>query len=218
MHFEVLVEDRSASIAVGHLLEKMLGPNNADHSWRVISYRGLGRIPKGLAGSTNADKRILLDRLPRLLRGYGRSLDPSLCCVVVVVDADSNDCVELKQELLDVLAQCQPRPRTLFRIAIEESEAWLLGDRRAVLAVYPKARRAVLDAYVQDSVCGTWEVLGAAVSSKRERSDLLSWPQSGVAKCRWAETIASHMDVDENASPSFRAFRDGIRALANDST
>ena len=217
MHFEVLVEDKSASIAIGYMLEKILGPNNTRHSWRVIPYKGLGRIPKGL-GKTSANKRILLDRLPMLLRGYGRWPDSSRCSVVVVVDADYRDCVEFKQELLDVLTQCQPRPRTLFRIAIEESEAWLLGDKRAVLAAYPKARRAVLDAYVQDSVCGTWEVLGAAVSSKRERSDLLSWPQSGIAKCRWAETIAPHMDVDENASPSFRAFRDGIRALANDST
>ena len=217
MHFEVLVEDKSASIAIGYMLEKILGPNNTRHSWRVIPYKGLGRIPQGL-GKTSANKRILLDRLPVLLRGYGRWPESSPCSVVVVVDADHRDCVEFKQELLDVLTQCQPRPRTLFRIAIEESEAWLLGDRRAVLAAYPKARRAVLDAYVQDSVCGTWEVLGAAVSSKRERSDLLSWPQSGIAKCRWAETIAPHMDVDENASPSFRAFRDGIRALANDST
>ena len=178
MHFEVLVEDKSASIAIGYMLEKILGPNNTRHSWRVIPYKGLGRIPKGL-GKTSANKRILLDRLPMLLRGYGRWPDSSRCSVVVVVDADHRDCVEFKQELLDVLTQCQPRPRTLFRIAIEESEAWLLGDKRAVLAAYPKARRAVLDAYVQDSVCGTWEVLGAAVSSKRERSDLLSWPSPG---------------------------------------
>ena len=215
MHFEVLVEDKSASIAIGYMLEKILGPNNTRHSWRVIPYKGLGRIPKGLADSTSADKRILLDRLPGLLRGYGRSLDQLLCSVVVVVDADNNDCVKFKQELLNVLSQCQPRPRTLFRIAVEESEAWLLGDRCAVLAAYPKARRSVLDAYVQDSICGTWEVLATVVSSTRE---MLRWPESGIAKCRWAETIAPYMDVDQNTSPSFRAFRDGIRALAGDST
>ena len=211
MHFEVLVEDKSASIAIGYMLEKILGPNNTRHSWRLIPYKGLGRFPKGL-GKTSADKRILLDRLPKLLRGFGRRSDLSHFSVVVVVDADDRDCVAFKQELLNVLSQCDPQPRTLFRIAVEESEAWLLGDKDAVLAAYPKARQSVLDLYVQDSVCGTWEMLAEAVSTSRSKP--LGWPESGIAKCQWAETIAPHMDVDRNASPSFRAFRDGIRALA----
>lgn len=213
MHFEVLVEDKSGSIAVGILLEKVLGPNHAGHSWRIHPYRGLGRLPKHLGAGVDASRRILLDRLPRLLRGYGRSLDPAQSCVVVVVDADRRDCVAFKQELLGVLLQCEPRPRTLFRIAVEESEAWLLGDRDAVLTAYPNARAAVLDAYVQDSVCGTWEVLGAAVSQRTTRESL-SGARAGAAKCRWAETIAPQMDIDRNASPSFRAFVDGIRMLA----
>ena len=213
MHFELLVEDKSGSIAVGILLEKILGTNNADHSWRIHPYRGLGRLPKGLGAGADASRRILLDRLPQLLRGYGRSLDPAQSCVVVVVDADKRDCVAFKQELLGVLSQCDPKPRTLFRIAVEESEAWLLGDRDAVVAAYPNARAAVLDAYVQDSVCGTWEVLGGAVSQRPTRESL-SGPQAGAAKCRWAETIAPHMDIDRNASPSFRTFVDGIRMLA----
>ena len=41
-----------------------------------------------------------------------------------------------------MLNTCNPRPRTLFRIAIEESEAWLLGDRAALKAAYPSAREA----------------------------------------------------------------------------
>lgn len=172
MHFEVLVEDTSGSIAVGILLEKILGPNNADHSWRMRSYRGLGRLPQHLGAGVDASRRILLDRLPQLLRGYGRSLDPAQSCVVVVVDADRRDCVAFKQELLGVLLQCEPRPRTLFRIAVEESEAWLLGDRDAVLAAYPNARAAVLDAYVQDSVDAVSRARrgGGATDRRRQRS------------------------------------------------
>ncbi len=212
MHFEVLVEDESGGIAVDILLAKMLGPNNASHSWRMHPYRGLGRLPKRLGAGEDASRRVLLSRLPNLLRGYGRSLDPAQSCVVVVADSDRRDCVAFKRELLDVLSQCDPKPRTLFRIAVEGSEAWLLGDRDAVLAAYPNARRAPLDGYAQDSVCGTWEVLAAAVSRRARQS--LSWPQPGVAKCQWAAAIAPHMDVDRNASPSCRAFRDGIRLLA----
>ena len=214
MHFEVLVEDQSGRIAVDIVLAKILGPNHASHSWRTHGYKGLGRIPKDLDATADPSRRILLAQLPGLLRGYGKSLDPDQSCVVVVVDADRLDCIAFKQELLRILDACNPRPRTLFRIAVEEGEAWLLGDRNAVLTAYPNARRAVLDAYEQDSICGTWEVLAAALMPRRARSKPLGWPESGVAKCRWAETIAPHLDVERNASPSFRAFRDGIRKVA----
>lgn len=217
MHFEVLVEDQSGSIALECLLEKILGANGAAHSWSLHWYRGLGRIPKNLRPVTDPRKRLLLDQLPRLLRAYGRSLKqrgfPS--AVIVVVDLDQRDCIAFKQELLVVLEACAPRPRTLFRIAIEESEAWLLGDRAAVTRAYPHAKDSVLNRYVQDSICGTWEVLADAVhpggAAKLKES---AYPVTGTAKCDWAEAIAPCMNVDENRSPSFRVFRDGVRKLA----
>ncbi len=130
MHFEVLVEDQSGRTAVEIILEKILGPNGFTHSWRVHAYRGLGRIPRGLAGVTDPRRRILLDRLPRVMQGYGKSLGESEA-VIVIVDLDDRDCMAFKDELLGVLNWCNPRPRALFRIAIEESESWLLGDRAA---------------------------------------------------------------------------------------
>ena len=169
MHFEVLVEDQSGSIALECLLEKILGANGAAHTWKLRPYRGLGHIPKNLHSVTDPKKRLLLNQLPRLLRGYGRSL-PQSAAVVVVVDADDRDCGAFKQELLAVLEACTPRPRTLFRIAIEESEAWLLGDRAAVKQAYPDAKDSVLKRYEQDSICGTWEVLADAVPAVRRSS------------------------------------------------
>ena len=214
MHFEVLAEDQSGSIALECLLEKILGANGTAHTWIIHPYKGLGHIPKGLHSVTDPQKRLLLDRLPDLLRGYGRSLSSS-DAVVVVVDADDRDCVAFKRELLDVLEACTPRPRTLFRIAIEESEAWLLGDRAAVKQAYPAAKDSVLNRYEQDSICGTWEVLADAVhtggSGKLKES---GYPATGIEKCDWAEAIVPYMNVDENRSPSFRVFRDGVRKLA----
>ena len=214
MHFEILVEDASGRIAVDGVLGKILGANGSRHSWRTHDYKGLGRIPKDLRGGTDPAKRILLDRLPNLLRGYGKSLDDS-GAVVVVVDLDRRDCMTFNRELLDVLNACDPCPTTLFRIAIEEIEAWLLGDRDAVKAAYPRAEGWVLDDYRQDSICGTWEVLADAVhaggSAALPRAD---WPARGMAKCEWARNIAPHMDPDRNRSPSFRTFRDGLRRLA----
>ena len=217
MHFEVLVEDRSGRIALDCIMEKILGANGSDHSWEIISYKGIGHIPKDLRGVTDPNKRILLDRLPRILQGYGRSLKDIgyLAAVVVVVDLDDRDCMAFKQELLDVLNACNPRPRTLFRIAIEESEAWLLGDRDAVKAACPGAKDSVLDGYVQDSICGTWEVLADAVHPGRSAQLRKSgYPAAGSAKCEWAESIAPHLDVDRNRSRSFQVFRDGVKALA----
>ncbi len=74
MHFEILVEDVSGKIALESILQKILDPNGQDHTYRIISYKGIGRIPKNLRGTTDPQKRILLDRLPKLLRGYGKSL------------------------------------------------------------------------------------------------------------------------------------------------
>ena len=214
MHLEVLAEDRSASIALEIILEKILGKNDSEHSWRIHPYKGSGRLPRELSPKSDPRKRILLDRLPRMLKGYGRSLEDH-SAVVVVVDLDDRDCMKFKQELLAVLDDCDPRPRTLFRIAIEESEAWLLGDRAAVREAYPEAKFRFWTAYEQDSICGTWERLADAVhpgGSMRLRKS--GWPEAGKAKYEWADRIAPHMDPDRNRSKSFQVFRDGIRSLA----
>ena len=167
MHFEILVEDASGEIALESILGKILGQ---DHTYRIISYKGIGHIPKGLKGKTDPQKRILLDQLPRLLRGYGKSLQNSATAVIVVLDLDDKDCLEFECEMLNILYACNPRPTTLFRIAVEEGEAWLLGDRKAVKAAYPRAKEQVLNSYVQDSICGTWEKLADAISGWVEKT------------------------------------------------
>ena len=215
MHFEILVEDASGKIALESILGKILGPSGQDHSYRIISYKGVGRIPKDLRGTSDPQKRILLDRLPKLLRGYGKRLQDFPSAVVVVVDLDAKNCRTFKQEMLDVLNSCNPQPRTLFRIAIEEGEAWLLGDRNAIKTAYPRAKEQVLNTYTQDSICGTWEKLADAVyPGGSQKLKQLGWPYTGRAKCEWAKNIAPHLDMESNQSRSFQTFRNGIRKLA----
>ena len=215
MHFEVFVEDASGKEALEIIMEKILGANYSEHSWKILDYRGLGRIPKDLRRVTDPSKRILLDGLRDILKG--QVYNPhGLVSVLVVVDLDTRDCMAFKRELLDVLDACDPRPSTLFRIAIEEGEAWLLGDRDAVRAAYPNAKESVLNGYVQDSICGTWEVLADAVhpGGAARLKATPGYSELGRAKSEWARKIALHMDVDKNESKSFQVFRDGVRNLA----
>ena len=113
-----------------------------------------------------------------------------------------------------VLNACNPKPETRFCIAIEEGEAWFLGDIPAVKAAYPKAKEEVLNRYQNDAICGTWELLADALSSGGSSALRKKGGQAvGRAKSDWADKIAPHMDVDANASASFQYFRDKIRDL-----
>ena len=212
MPIEILVEDASGAILLGAVLPKLLGQQGEPHTWRVHSYKGIGRIPKNMNANADPAKRILLDQLPRILRGYANS--PGIDAVVVVLDSDRRVCVDFLTELNALAADCSPAQTTMFRLAIEEAEAWYFGDRQALLAAYPRAKADVLGRYVQDSVCDTWELLADAVykggSAAIKRA---GWPLPGQVKCEWAETIGPLLDPDRNLSPSFGKLRDGLRRL-----
>ncbi len=70
VHFEILVEDQSGKKALNILVPKIIGN---EHTFRIHSYKGIGRIPRNLGANADASKRILLSQLPRLLRGYGNT-------------------------------------------------------------------------------------------------------------------------------------------------
>lgn len=214
MHIEILTEDSSGQRLLEHLVPKLIGPLGEPHTWRFHAYRGIGRVPARLAAASDPSKRILLDRLPRLLRGYVKT--PGIDAVVVVVDADDRDCAGFLSELQSVAVSCGAAHLTLFRLAIEEVEAWYLGDRSALYRAYPSARMRVLDGYVQDSVCGTWELLAEAIHPGGMHTiRQAGWPLPGQVKHEWAERIGSLLDLASNQSPSFGKLRDGIRRLAS---
>lgn len=218
MHVDILVEDHSGKVALDILVPKILGDR---HTFRVMSYKGIGHIPKGLSPKGDPRNRILLDQLQRLLRGYGKTYAgyplgfPA--AVIVVCDLDDKCLKAFRRELNRVLDSCSPAPQTRFCIAIEEGEAWLLGDIPAVKKAYPKARDAVLSAYRNDSICGTWECLANAVC--KGGAEVLSakgWQEIGAEKSRWAGAISRRMDVARNKSPSFRYFRSKLLELVGE--
>ena len=215
MHFEVLVEDQSGKHALDILIPKIIGP---EHSFKVHAYRGIGHIPKNLKSSTDASKRVLLNQLLRLLRGYGRTFagypEDYPAAVIVVCDLDDNCLKVFRQELFRVLNACNPRPETRFCIAIEEGEAWLLGDIPAIKTAYPNAKDNILNSYTNDAICGTWELLADAISQGGANGlKNRGWQAVGREKSIWATRIAPNMDVKNNKSPSFRYFRQKIQEL-----
>lgn len=216
VHFEILVEDQSGKILIENLLDRILNLEIQEHSWNIHSYKGVGHIPRNLNVEVDPARRLLLTQLPRLLRGYGRSLQNVPALVVVVLDLDNRNCVEFKQELIEVVEQCDPCPDVLYRIAIEEIEAWLLGDIPAIKTAYPRVRNSVLESYIQDSICGTWELLADATHSTGSVGlSKAGYSEIGKTKCKWAEEITRHMDVDNNRSKSFQVFRDSLRQIAS---
>ncbi|WP_276809013.1 DUF4276 family protein [Castellaniella defragrans] len=212
MHIEFLVEDVSGEKLLEAVLPKLLGEQGDPHTWRTHSYKGIGRVPKHLKPGTDASKRILLDRLPLALRGYGKT--PGIDAVVVVLDLDRRNCAEFLAELEALVRGCDPAPNTMFRLAIEEVEAWYLGDRQALKAAYPRVKAHVLDHYVQDGICNTWELLADAVHPGGFAAiKKTGWPLPGQIKCEWAEKIGPLLDPDRNLSPSFGKLREGLRRL-----
>lgn len=216
MHIEILVEDLSGKKALDILVPKILG--DPQITFRVLAYKGIGRVPKNMKDAADASRRILLTNLPRILKGYGRAFrgyGPHYkAAVVVVCDLDDRRPGEFLRELKGILANCRPKPETRFCIAIEEGEAWFLGDLVAIKSAYPKAKDDILNSYENDSICGTWEKLADAVYGGGAKAlSRKGWQAIGAEKSRWAESISPRMDVNRNTSPSFRSFRNHMRLL-----
>jgi len=216
MHFEVLVEDLSGKKMLELLIPKIIGDF---HTFKVHSYRGIGHIPRDLHGKTDPQKRILLDRLPKLLRGYGRTFAnyqnyPAV--VIVVCDLDKKCLKTFRNELLDLIEKCDPAPITKICFAIEEGEAWLLGDKQALLKSYPKANKAVLATYEQDNICGTWEKLADTIYPGGSQALLREgWQTIGAEKSKWASDITPFINIENNQSPSFQYFLAKMKQLSD---
>ena len=215
MHLEVLVEDASGAALLSAVLPKICGSWGQPHTWKIIPYKGIGHLPRNLHTTADPAKRVLLHQLPRILAGYAH-LPAGEWAVVVVVDVDRRDCVAFKQELQRIVVGRNSKLQVLFRLAVEEMESWLLGDRTALMAVFPDAKVPVLETYVQDSICGTWEVLADVVfpgGAKRLVAE--GYPRIGQEKLKWATSVGSRIDIQANRSRSFQVFREGIERLCS---
>jgi hypothetical protein len=200
MHVEFLVEEPSMEAALQQLLPRILP---VETTYRVLTFQ---------------DKKDLLDQLPVRLRGYAAWMTDDYR-IVVLVDQDRQDCLVLKGQLERAAEQVglltktragRGRFQVLNRIAIEELEAWFLGDVEAICRAYPRVS-ATLPRREKfrnpDAVPGgTWEALAEVLQKN-------GYFKGGYSKLQAAREISVYMDPARNRSKSFQVFRDGLLAL-----
>lgn len=193
---EVLVEGPTEETALKILLPKIV----PDVAFEIIPFNSKGSLLRSLSAR---------------LRDYTYSLDEGLR-IVVLVDRDDDDCRMLKARLLEIANEAGlPAQIVLFRIAIEEFEAWFLGDVPAMHAAYP---RIPLSLDKQAKFRDPENVPGGAWEGLEHVLQKHGYHRKGLQKVKAAEEIAPHMDVENNRSRSFQVFCDGLRCLVKEGT
>jgi Domain of unknown function (DUF4276) len=199
MTIHVLVEGPSERAFIDRWATRLL----PDQKFSVHPHQGKGSLPKAVDTAPNPKRRGLLDQLPAKLRGLAAALDQNLDGVLVLLDADDDDVEELAGDIRAVAEHCAPQLRVSVSVAVEEMEAFYLGDLRALQRAYPTADMQTARAYVPDSICGTWELFGQVVGD------------GGGNKVAWAEAMGPHVTTQpaQSRSLSFREMIQQIRAL-----
>ena len=216
MLIEILSEDKSGAVVVERQVERICNTEGTKAQINVRPHRGCGSLPKDPESKPPKFASSLLDLLPAKLRAYNNVYRGTEVILIVTMDSDNNDPEVLRKELYEAARKYAPDIRSVVGISTEEIEAWMLGDREAVMEAYPGCNRKVLDEYEQDSVCGTWEVLCRAISENADKLIDIGYPAIGHYKARWAEDISRFMQPQRNISPSFNTFRMAlVTALKN---
>lgn len=212
MHFQYLIEDQSSAILIDLVMKKIIeDPLSVTYSCKA--FKGIGGFTKkNTVKETKTGK--LLNDLATYMRGFNKSLQGMKAALIVVLDNDDRDTVAFEKELRKVALKNNIMMDYVFCIAIEEVEAWLLGDENALQSAYPSAKINTLHTYIQDSICGTWEVLAEVVypgGLAKLKKDCPTYIERGKCKCEWANSICQYMVISDNKSPSFVSFVSEIR-------
>ncbi|HYI03062.1 DUF4276 family protein [Hyalangium sp.] len=200
MIIHALVEGPSERALFSSWMPRVL----SGHTVRVYPHQGKGRLPTKLTKKPDPKHRGLLDQLPAKLAAFQASSDHNDEAVLIVVDADADDWVELISEISSVAKKLAPNLRVLVKVAVEETEAFYLGDLRALERAYPDANMKAARDYTPDSICGTWEIFGRIIGD------------DGGNKVAWAEAMGPRLTTNaaKSRSPSFKDLCSALSKLA----
>jgi hypothetical protein len=201
MKVHILVEGKSDKA----FLDGWVNRAFRGHIFKVHPHQGKGTLPPNPSAPPLPKHQGLLDQLPAKLRAFAQVASSDDIAVLVLVDADNENCITLKRDLVQISGSQAPGLNVLFRIAVEESEAFYLGDLRALRLAFPQADMARAQAYQPDSICGTAELFGVIVDD------------ASMNKVSWGERMGQHMSTQamQNRSPSFRCLHAGLLKLVN---
>ena len=200
MQIEVLLEEPSAEEALRHLLPKII---NGRARLKLINMRNKSR---------------LLQELPSRLRGYTMRIHAGEDLrIMVLVDRDDDDCRNLKATLERVTreaglstkssSQENGKFHVVNRLAIEELEAWFIGDIDALKQAFSSLRGVNFPASFQNpDNGGTWERLHRFLRTN-------GIYRSSYPKIEAARKISLYMQFAHNRSKSFQHFCHGIESL-----
>lgn len=136
MYFQFLIEDLSSSILIDIIMKK-ISQQYPEVIYKNKSFHGLGKLTK-----TNSVKETkngtLLNDLATYLRAFNKSLQGINAAIFIIVDNDDREPNIFQNELQMVAQKNNITADHVFCIAVEEVEAWLLGDKNAVLSAYPR--------------------------------------------------------------------------------
>jgi hypothetical protein len=191
LHLEFLLEGESDEIVLEALLPKIL-PAKTTYALHVFQ-----------------GKQNLLKKLPERLRGY-RSWLPPHWRLVILRDSDREDCKKLKEHIKDIVAresfsifsntEVTKEGIVIIRLAMQEMEAWFLGDAEALRQAYPRLPETLdqRQGYRQpDAIPSPW--------LKLEKTLKAAGYQPG-GKIEVARKIAPFLAPSRNRSRSFQLF------------
>ena len=201
MHAELLVEDESTKAALEVLLHRL--SEDADNfTFAIFSFDGKDRMLAELESRLIPYQR-------------GRWAD----ALVIVIDQDRDDCMVLKQRILEqarragLLAGDRTRPMAdvIVRVAMSELESWFLGDPAAVRQAFPALSSADLHVRGEvDALQDAWERLQQPLLAR-------GYFQGRMPKIQTARRIAQHMTLTSgvNRSHSFNVLLKTLQDLVD---
>lgn len=147
-------------------------------------------------------KSDLKHSIPKKVKVFSRYYEPTK--LVILHDQDSNDCKTLKRDLMRLCKENGDCP-VLIRIPCRELEAWYLGDMEAIEQAYPRFKAKQFrnkEKFRNPDLC----------QASSELKKIIPTFQKGIA----AKAIPKFMRIDENTSPSFKQFVNGLKNFLRD--
>lgn len=179
-----LLEEKSAEVMLRKLLPKIINTENV--FIKYIVYEG---------------KHNLKKRMSATIKGYQSGIQDTH--FLLMCDRDFDDCVELKNDLLDKIPD-NKRDKVLVRIACGELESFYLGDLQAV------ERGLNMNNLAKNQQKNKFRNPDTLKNASQELDELSKRKYKKVAGSR---SIAPCLNIDQNKSRSFQVLCSGIKKL-----